>query len=94
MVYIFEEKPKPVQDVVGDVYCPGEFYLNREKCKSLGGYVTTPISIYGCGKCGAWVFVRKVPFMLQENLKATKTDKRRFFCKRKIEFVTGQAIVH
>ena len=22
--YIFEESPKPVQDVIGDVYCPGK----------------------------------------------------------------------
>ena len=51
-VYIFEEKPKSIQDVIGDVYCPGEFCLNREKCKSVGGYVTTPRSIYGCDNCG------------------------------------------
>ena len=82
-VYIFEENPKSVQDVVGDVYCPGEFCLNREKCESLGGYVTTPRNIYCCGKCGAWLFVHKVPFMLQEHVKTTKTDKTRFFFARK-----------
>ena len=59
-VYIFEENPKSIQDVTGDVYCPGEHCLKREKCKSLGGYVTTPRSIYGCGKCGAWLFAHKV----------------------------------
>ena len=52
-VYIFEERPKSNQEVIGDVYCPGEFRLNREKCESFGGYVTTPRSIYDCGKCGA-----------------------------------------
>ena len=50
---IFEDNPKSIQDVIGDVYCLGEYYLNREKCKSIGGYVTTPRSIYGCDKCGA-----------------------------------------
>ena len=60
-VYIFEESPKSVQDVIGDVYCPGKYCLRREKCESIGGYVTTPRSIYGCGKCGAWLFVHKVP---------------------------------
>ena len=91
-VYIFEENPKSVQDVIGDVYCPGEFCLNREKCKSIVGYVTTPRSIYGCGKCGAWLFVHKVPFKLQEHVKTTKTDKTRFFFAKKD--VTRQTNVH
>ena len=82
-VYIFEENPKSVQDVIGDVYCPGKYCLNREKCESIGGYVRTPRSIYGCGKCGAWLFVHKIPFMLQEHVKTTKTDKTRFFFARK-----------
>ena len=59
-VYIFEENPKSVQDVFGDVYCPGKYCSNRENCESLGGYVTTARSIYDCGKCGAWSFVHKV----------------------------------
>ena len=83
-VYIFEERPKSIQEVIGDVYCPGEFCLNREKCESIGGYVTTPRSIYGCGKCGAWLFVHKVPFKLQEHVKTTKTDKIRFFFAKKM----------
>ena len=36
-VYIFEERPKSVQEVIGDVYCPGKYCLNTEKCKSIGG---------------------------------------------------------
>ena len=79
-VYIFEESPKSVQGVIGDVCCPGKYCSNREKCESFGGYVTIPRSIYGCGKCGAWVFVHKVLFMLQEHVKTTKIDKTRFFC--------------
>ena len=63
-VYIFEENPESVQDVIGDVYCPGNCCSNREECESLGGYVTTARSIYACGKCGAWLFVHKVLFML------------------------------
>ena len=78
-VYIFEESPKSVQDVIGDVYCPGKYCFNREKCESIGGHVTTPRSIYSCRKCGAWLFVHKIPFMLQEHIKTTKTDKTRFF---------------
>ena len=35
-VYIFEENPKSIQHVIGDVYCPGEYCLNREKCESIG----------------------------------------------------------
>ena len=54
--------------------------VSTEKCESNGGYVTTPRSIYGCGKCGAWLFAHKVPIMLQEHVKTTITDKTRFFC--------------
>ena len=93
-VYIFEQSPKSIQDVIGDVYCPGKYCFNREKCESLGSYVTTPRSIYGCGKCGAWLFVHKVPFMLQEHVKTTQTDKTRFFCAKKDELVTRQIFVH
>ena len=82
-VYIFEESPKSIQDVSGDVYCPDEFCLNREKCESFGGYVTTSRSVYGCEKCGSWLFVHKVPFILQEHVKTTKTDKTRFFLAEK-----------
>ena len=82
-VYIFEENVKTIQDVIGIVYCPGEFCLNREKCESIGGYVTTQRSIYGCGKCGARLFVHKVPFTLQEHVNTAKTDKTRFFFAKK-----------
>ena len=82
-VYIFEENPKSIQDVIEGVYCPGDYCLNKEKCKSIGGYVTTPRSIYGCDNCGNWLFVHKVPFTLQEHVKATKTDKSLFFFAKK-----------
>ena len=49
-VYIFEETPNSIQDVIGDVYCPGKYCFNRENCESLDGYVITPRSIYACGK--------------------------------------------
>ena len=78
-VYIFEEIPKSFQHVIGDVFCPGEYCVNKENCKSIGGYITTPRSNYGCDNCGAWLFVHKVPFTLQEHVKTTKTDKTRFF---------------
>ena len=90
-VYIFEESPKSIQDVIGDVYCPGKFCSKREKCKSIGGYVTIPRSIYGCDNCGTWLFVHKVPFTIQEHVKTTKTDETRFFFAKKD--VTRQTIV-
>ena len=82
-VYTFEENPKSNQDVIGDVYCPGKYCLNREKCESIGGYVTTPRSIYASGNCGAWLFVHKVLFMSQEHVETTKTDITCFFFARK-----------
>ena len=92
-VYIFEENPKSIQGVIGDVYCPDKICLNREKCEPIGGYVTTPRYIYGCGKCGAWLFVHRVPFTLQEHVKTTKTDKTRFLYFKKIELGPRQTIV-
>ena len=82
-VYIFEENPKPIQNVIGDVFCPGEYCLSREKCKFIGGYVTIPRSIYGCDNCGAWLFFHKIPFTLPVHIKTTKTDKTRFFFAKK-----------
>ena len=82
-VYIIEEIPKSVQDVIGDVCCPGKYCSNRKKCESIGGYVPIPRSIYGCGKCGVWLFVHKVSFMLQEHVKTTQTDETRFFFAKK-----------
>ena len=89
-VYVFEERPKSVQEVIGDVYCPSKYCLNTQKCKSIGGYVTTPRSIYGSDICGAWLFVHKVPFTLQEHVKTTKIYKIRFFFAKKD--VTRQTI--
>ena len=74
---IFEESPKSIQDIVGDVCCPGKYCSNREKWESLDGYVITPRFTLGRASCGAWLFVHKVPFMLQERVKTTKTDKTR-----------------
>ena len=89
----FLKSAKSFQDVIGDVYCPGKYCSNKEKCESLGGYVTTPRSIYGCGNFGAWLLVHKVPFMLQEHVKTTKRDKTRFFFAKKDELDTQQTIV-
>ena len=83
-VYNFGESPNSTQSVIGDLSCPGKYCLNREECESSGGFVTTARSIYGCGNCGAWLFVHKVPFTLQEHVKTTKTDKTRFFFAKKI----------
>ena len=92
-VYIFEENPKSVQDVIGVVCSPGKHCSKKEKCESLGGYVTTPRSIYACGKCGAWLFVHKVPFVLQEHIKTTKNRQNTFFLLEKDELGTQQTIV-
>ena len=92
-VYIFEESPKSVQDNIGDVYCPGKYCSNREKCESFVDCVATPRSIYACGKCEAWLLVHKVPFMSPEHVKTTKTDKTRFCLLEKDELGTQQTIV-
>ena len=73
-VYIFEESVKTIQDVIGDLYCLGKYCLKREKCKYIGGYVTTPRSNYGCDNCGAWLFVSKRSFHVTG---ARRDDKNR-----------------
>ena len=75
------------------MYCPGKYCSNREKCESIGCYVTTPRSIYGSGKCGAWLFNHKVPFTLQEHVKTTKTDKTRFFFGKKRCYPTNNCSI-
>ena len=94
VVYIFEESPKSIQDVIVDVLCPHKYSSNREKCDSPGAYVTIPRSFHGFGKLGALLFVQKVPFMLQEHVKTTRTDKTRFFFNKIDEIGTQQTIVN
>ena len=91
--YIFEETPKSIQDVIGDVYFPGKYCFNREKCESLDGCVTTPRSIYDCGKCGAWLIVHKVPLMLEEHVRTTKTDETCFFFAKKMNLVHNEQLL-
>ena len=81
-VYLFEESPKSIQAVIGDIYCPGKYCFNRENCETFDGYVTTPRSVYG--KCGAWLFLHKSIVMLQGQVKTTRTDKTRFFFVKKL----------
>ena len=81
-VQIFEESSKSIQAVIGGVFCSVKYCLNREECQSFDSYVTTPRSIFGCGKYGAWLVVHKVPFTLRKHVKTTKTDKTRFFCQK------------
>ena len=45
---------KLIQDDIGDMYCRSEYCLNRQKCKPIGGYVTTPRSVYGYDNSGVW----------------------------------------
>ena len=91
-VHLFEESPKSIQGFIGDVYCPGEYSLNRKKCDCLGCYVTTPRTVFGSEKCGAWLFVHKVLFMLKEHVTATKTDKTRFFFNKEMNLVPNKQL--
>ena len=74
-VYVFGETPKSIQDIVGDVFCPGKYCSNRKNCESLDNYVTTPRSNYDCGKGSFYV------------LRARKRNKNRqnwlFLCLKK-----------
>ena len=43
--------------------------------------------------CGAWLFVHKVPFMLQEHVKTTKTNKTRFFSAKNMNLVPNKQLL-
>ena len=60
-VYIFEERAKSVQDVIGDVYCPT---CRNEKCVYISTNKTT--SFYDCKKCKACCHVLNIPFKDQK----------------------------
>ena len=93
-VYILEESPKTSQDVFGDVHCLSKYCHNSEKCESNVGYVRISRTIYGSGKFGAWLFVHKVHFMLQEHVRTRKTDKTSsIIVKKRHELGTQQTIV-
>ena len=91
--FTFLKSPKSIQDDIGDIYCPGKYCFNGEKCESLDGYVITSRTVLVCGRCGAWLFVHKVLFKLQELVKTTKADKTRFFFAKKDELGTQQTFV-
>ena len=77
------------QAAFGDVYC----FSNKckgEKCVILDANVTTARSIFGCGKCGAWSLVHKVPVTLQKQVKTTSTDKTRFFFAKRMNLLRCQ----
>ena len=89
-VYNFEESPKSVQDVIGDVFCPGKYCSNREKCESLGGYVKTPGSFYGCGKFGAWLFPHKFPLCYKSTKRRHKQTKDAFYLLKKMNLLPNK----
>ena len=61
-VYIFKERSKSVQEVIGDVYCP---ICRNEKCVYISTNKTT--SFYDCKKCKACCHVLNIPFMDQKS---------------------------
>ena len=82
-VYIFEESPISIQDVIGDVFCPRKYCFNREECEYFDGHVKTPRSVCACGRCGTRLFVQKGPFTLQAQVMSTKNRQNIFFVKRR-----------
>ena len=54
----------------------------------LDGYVTTPISIFCCGECGAWLCC----FCVTRERKDDKNGKNTFFLLEKDELFTRRTI--
>ena len=92
-VYIFEESQKSVQDGIGDVYCPGKYCSNREKCDTPSGYVTTARSIYACGMCGAWLFCSQNSFYVTRARKDDKNRQNTFFLLKKMNFAPNKQLL-
>ena len=91
-VYIFEENPESIQDINGDVCCPGEFCLNRKKCESLGDYVTTPRFLVVESVEHVCLFTSSL--CVTRALKDNKYRKNTFSFDKKDDFDTRQTIVH
>ena len=73
-VYIFEESPKSIQDVIGDVFCPGKYCFNREKCESLGGYINNSEICFWLWKVWSLVVCSQISFYVT---RARKDDTNR-----------------
>ena len=82
-VHILEENSVSIQDVIGALFCAGKYCSNRQKMRMSWRLCNNAGSFQGCGKCGAWLFVQKVLFLLQEHVKTTQTDKTLFFFAKK-----------
>ena len=80
-------KELTTRETIGDVYCLNK-NCNGEKCVLMDAHVTTPRSIDGFRKCGAWLLAYKVTFTLAGKVKTTKTDETRFLFAKKDQPVT------
>ena len=80
---VFEQSPKSFSRCFWRCELSWQVLFQRKEMRIFWLFLTTPWSIYGCGKCAAWLFVHKVRFMLQEHVKTTKTDKTCFFFVKK-----------
>ena len=88
-VNIFEEIPKSIRDVIGDVLCRQVLFQQGE-LRISWRFVSTPRFLYGSGKCGAWFFVHRVPFCVtwarkddkNRRNKKSLVKKKRFCCPR------------
>ena len=47
-VYSFEENPKAVQDVIGDVYCPGKYLLFKQREMRISWWLCNNSEIHSC----------------------------------------------
>ena len=63
-------KELSTRKVISDVFCYNKS-SNREKCKFRGGHVTTLSLLFGYGKCGVLWLARKLPLMIQVNVRTT-----------------------
>ena len=93
-VYTFDESPKSIQNVSGDVFCPSKFSLNREKCQSLDGYVTAPRYIYGCVKLWSLVVCSQSCFHVTSARKYHKNGQTTLFlCPKKMNLVPKKQLL-
>ena len=93
-VYILEESPKTVQDVVGDVCCPGKYCCNKEKCELLG-WLCNNSEIHLCfWKLWSLVVCSQSAFCVT---RARKDDKNRqntfLICQKKMKLVHNKKLL-
>ena len=70
-----------------------KYFFNREECESFDGYVTTPRSIYGCGKCAPGCSFTKLTSCFRSTIDDRNRQNALFLCLKKMNLVPNKQLL-